>query len=277
MNMPKKSKNELKVNINRPKNTNTVSYEGTLLEKIIRAHPLIYIIFRFFIRYTNIFEKDFDGLKLLHFDTKVNILDVGASDGIAAKYFNNNLNTGTIFCFEPNKGYVDILKKTNIKNVVIKPYAIGNQNSYINIMYPRYKFFNKFFDIITYTFYDIKHLQHFLFDFKFRKNISIVKEKLLIKKVDKFKKKIHLIKIDTNGFELSVIKSLIQTIKKDKPALIVEDNVQTKNIYKILKKYSYKSFYYSESLKKFTKKQTKYSLNKYYLQNSHLRNIINAK
>ena len=62
-----------------------------------------------------------------------------------------------------------------------------------------------------------------------------------------------------------------EKIKKDKPALIVEDNVQTKDIYKILKKYSYKSFYYSTSLKKFTKIQIKYSLNKYYLQSNHLK------
>ena len=263
-------KNRLNNKILNKKNTKPAHYTGSLLERIIRAHPLIYIISRFFIRFTNIFEKDFDGLKLLNFDKKINILDVGASDGIAAKFFNNNFNIGTIYCFEPNRGYVEILKKAKIKNVVIKPFAIGNQNNYINIMYPRYKFFNRVYDIITYTCYDIKLLRFFLLDFKFRKNITIVKKKLLIKKIDKFKKKIHLIKIDTNGFELSVIKSLINTIKKDKPALIVEDNVQSKNIYKILKKYSYKSFYYSTSLKKFTKKQTKYSLNKYYLQSNHL-------
>ena len=107
----------------------------SVLEKIIRAHPLIYIIFRVLIRFTNIFEKDFDGVKLINFKQKVNILDIGASDGIATKFFNNNLNTGTIFCFEPNKYYVDILKKIKIKNVVIKPFAIGNQNSHITIFF----------------------------------------------------------------------------------------------------------------------------------------------
>jgi len=242
----------------------------SILERIIRAHPLIYIIFRVLIRFTNIFEKDFDGVKLLYFDQKVNILDIGASDGIAAKFFNNNLNTGTIFCFEPNKHYVNILKKIKIKNVIIKPFAIGNQNSYMTIFFPRYKFYNKFFDIITYTHYDIKLMNHFLLDFKFRKNISVIRDKLLIKKIDKFKKNIHLIKIDTNGFELSVIKSLIRTIKKDKPALIIEDNKDADIISKLLKKYSYKGYYYSIESKNFTKKKTKYSLNKYYLQNNHL-------
>ena len=83
-------------------------------------------------------------------------------------------------------------------------------------------------------------------------------------------KKIHLIKINTNGLEFSFIRSLINTIKKNKPALIVENNVQTKNFYRILEKYSYESFYFSASLKKFINKQKKYSLNKYYLQSNHL-------
>ena len=242
----------------------------SIFEKITRAHPLIYIIFRFLIRHTHFFEKDFDGIKLLKFKKKVNILDIGASDGIAAKFFNNNLNTGTIYCVEPSKYYVDILRKIKIKNVIIKPFAIGNQNSFTTIFFPRYKFFNRTFDIVTYTHYDIKLMNHFLLDFKFRKNISIVKKKLKIKKINNFKKNIDLIKIDTNGFELSIIKSLIKTIKKDRPALIIEDNNHGNIINNILKKYSYKGYYYSISLKKFIKKKTKYSLNKYYLLDSHL-------
>ena len=34
-----------------------------IFEKIIRSHPLLYIFYRSIIRFTNIFEKDFDGLK----------------------------------------------------------------------------------------------------------------------------------------------------------------------------------------------------------------------
>ena len=61
----------------------------SILEKIIRSHPAIYLVIRNLIKYTNIFEKDFDGLKYLDFDkTKLNIIDVGASDGIASKFFN---------------------------------------------------------------------------------------------------------------------------------------------------------------------------------------------
>ena len=96
------------------------THEGifSILEKIVRAHPAIYIIFRKLIKFTNIFEKDFDGLKLLDIDKKkLNIIDVGASDGIAYKFFNNNLNVGTIYCYEPNE-YFKILK-SKTKNIVI--------------------------------------------------------------------------------------------------------------------------------------------------------------
>ena len=60
---------------------------------------------------------------------KVNIIDVGASDGIATKFFYNNLNTGTIFCVEPHPSYVKILRKINIKNIIVKPFAIGEKIS----------------------------------------------------------------------------------------------------------------------------------------------------
>tara|TARA_B100001971_G_C18211362_1_gene550898 strand:- start:813 stop:1199 length:387 start_codon:yes stop_codon:yes gene_type:complete len=117
--------------------------EGILsfFEKIIRSHPLTYFLLRSLVKFTNIFEQDFDGIKLLNLNNKVNIIDVGASDGIASKFFSRILNIGSIICFEPNKRYVNELKKINIKNLIIKPFAIGNMNGYKTIFFPRYKFF----------------------------------------------------------------------------------------------------------------------------------------
>ena len=103
------------------------------LEKIVRSHPLLYFIIRYFIRYTNIFEEDADGVTFLNLDRKVNIIDVGASDGIASKFFNRKLRINKIICFEPNKPYVRILKKLNIKNLVVNAYGIGQFNKYYEI------------------------------------------------------------------------------------------------------------------------------------------------
>jgi len=155
--------------------------------------------------------------------------------------------------------------------LIIKPFAIGNKNSFKTIYFPRYKFFFKNLDLITYTHYDKKFLeQQISFDFKFKKNISIVKKKIKIKKIKKGNKKIDLIKIDTNGFELPIIKGLIQTIRRDRSAIIVESNQDIKKIDKILKKLSYKSYCFLSIKKKFKSVNKKYPLNTFFLQKKHL-------
>jgi len=240
-------------------------------EKIIRSHPLLYFISRSLIRFSNIFEEDFEGVKLLNFKGSINIIDIGASDGIASKFFSKNLNVQSIICFEPNNSYIKILKKLNVKNLIIKPFAIGNKNSFKTIYFPRYKFLFKNLDLITYTHYDKKFLeQQMSFDFKFKKNISIIKTKIKIKKIKKVNKKIDLIKIDTNGFELPIIKGLIQTIRRDRSAIIVESNQDIKKIDKILKKFSYKSYYFLSIKKRFKLVNKKYPLNTFFLQKKHL-------
>lgn len=239
-------------------------------ERLIRSHPLIYIFFRSLIRFTNIFEKDFDGCKNIFFKNKINIIDVGASDGISIKYFFNNLHVNKIICFEPHKEYINILRRFQ-KKIIIKPFAIGNQCIEKKIFFPRYKFFNKFFDIITYAHYDKALLKHFIKDFKYRKNLIISEKKIKIKKIKKINYKIDLIKIDTNGFELNIIRGLLSTIKNSKPALIIEINKDGKKISKILNKLNYKGLYYSIKEKKFKNKKPTNVTNKYFLQSNHIK------
>jgi FkbM family methyltransferase len=240
------------------------------LERLIRSHPLIYIFFRSLIRFSNIFEKDFDGCKNIFFKKKINIIDVGASDGISIKYFFNNLPVNKIICFEPYEEYINILKKIK-KKIIIKPFAIGNKSTEKKIFFPRYKFFNKFFDIITYAHYDKELLKHFIKDFKYRTNLVIAEKKIKIQRIKKINYKIDLIKIDTNGFELNIIKGLLSTIKKSKPALIVEINKDSKKISKILNKLNYRAWYYSIKEKKFQNKKTINATNKFFLQSNHIK------
>ena len=139
-------------------------------ERIVRCHPLLYFVTRYLIRYTNIFEEDANGVSFLNLDKKVNIIDVGASDGIASKFFCRKLKINKIICFEPNKSYVKILKKLNIKNLIINPYGISQFDKYYEIFFPRYKFFSKNLDLITYTHYSKKALlDQINLDFKFKK------------------------------------------------------------------------------------------------------------
>jgi FkbM family methyltransferase len=241
------------------------------VEKLVRSHPLPYFFIRYLIRYTNIFEEDAKGVSFLNLGKNVNIMDIGASDGIAAKFFCNNLNVKNIICYEPNISYVKILRKLNIKGLIVKPYAIGNTNTYKKIFFPRSKFFNKNLDLIPYTYYDKETLSAQLkLDFKFRKNIQIIEKKLHIKKVEKLKLKIDLIKIDVNDNGLSVINGLSKIIKKDKPALLIETDSDILKIDRQLKSYGYGKYIFSNLGNKFIKIKKKFPLNTYFLQKKHL-------
>ena len=242
------------------------------LEKIVRSHPLLYFVTRYFIRFTNIFEEDANGVAFLNLNKKVNIIDVGASDGIASKFFNRKLKTNKIICFEPNKSYVKILKKLNIKNLVVNAYGISQFDKYYKIFFPRYKFFSKNLDLITYTYYSKQALLNQInLDFKFKKNISIVKEKIHLKKIKKIKTKIDLIKIDINGHELSVVKGLSTIIKRDRPALIIETSNDIKTIGSYLKKYGFKKYLFLNEYNRFDEIKKNYPLNTYFLQKNHLK------
>ena len=241
------------------------------IEKIVRCHPLLYFVTRYFIRYTNIFEEDANGVSFLNLDRKVNIIDVGASDGIASKFFNRKLKINKIICFEPNKSYVRILKKMNIKNLIVNGYGVGQFNKYYEIFFPRYNFFSKNIDLVTYTYYNKKELLNRInLDFKFKNNISIVKKQIYLKRVKKMKTKVDLVKIDVNGHELSVVKGLDKIIKRDRPVLIIETGDDIKIIEKHLKKYGFEKYLFLNKYNKFLKIKKKYPLNTYSLQKSHL-------
>ena len=146
--------NKSKTNFFKMKRSKTNSGFLQYLEKFIRSHPLVYFLMRYFVRYTNIFEEDANGVKYLNLKKNLNIIDVGASDGIAAKFFCRQLKVKSIICYEPNEFYVKILRKLNINNLIVKPYAIGEKKTFKKIYFPRYKFFNKNLDLIPYTYYD---------------------------------------------------------------------------------------------------------------------------
>ena len=171
-----------------------------------------------------------------------------------------------------NKSYVKILKKLNIKNLVVNAYGISQFDKYYKIFFPRYKFFSKNLDLITYTYYSKQALLNQInLDFKFKKNISIVKEKINLKKIKKIKTKIDLIKIDINGHELSVVKGLSTIIKRDRPALIIETSNDIKTIESYLKKYGFKKYLFLNEYNRFDEIKKNYPLNTYFLQKNHLR------
>ena len=84
-------------------NTTQNSIIFIYIEKLIRFIPHLYFIIRTLVRFTNYFENDFFYLEKIFKNKKINIIDVGASDGISAQFFIKNLNPKKIYCYEPQK------------------------------------------------------------------------------------------------------------------------------------------------------------------------------
>ena len=213
-----------------------------VLEKFIRKNAILYYFVRNIVIYFNIFEDDFKILKKFYYRKPINIIDIGASDGIATNFFLKNLNVKKIFCYEPHKIFIEKLKKykKNNKNIIIKEFGISHKTTKETIYYPIINFLGKQIPLLTYTFYNKKELiDQMRLDFTNHKNIQIKKSSIHLKKYKTLKNKIDLIKIDINGLEFKIVKSLISQIKKDKPMLIIENNTSLNDIYKLLKKYKY--------------------------------------
>jgi len=250
----------------------------SFIEYFIRSVPIFYIIARKIVRFTDIFEEDAKGVKLLNFNNKkINIIDIGASDGIATKFFIKNLDVKKVYCFEPNIHYCKIMKKkfklSKIK-VVVKEMAVGNKVGKIKIFIPNYIFFGKRFPLITYTFYDKKKcLDQIKKDFLSYKSFIIEKTYLKIFKPPTFKDEINLIKIDINGNEYDTLLSLKSVIGKDKPALLIEGLDDIKKIKFFLKKFRYNSYIYKDK-ELIKNSNNEKSLNYYFLQENHVK-ILN--
>lgn len=185
-------------------------------------------------------------------------------------FFLKHLNINKVICFEPNKLYAKILSNLN-KKILVKNYAISDEKGYVYIYYPRYKSILGNFDLIPYTYYDKKKLiKQINLDFNFKNSLEIIKSKLYFGKIGTIKNKISLIKVDVNDHGFNVIKCLSKIIKKDRPALLVETDVDILPINRLLKKYGYKQYYYSIQKDCFYEIKKKYPLNTYFLQNEHI-------
>ena len=249
----------------------------SILEYIVRSIPILYIIGRKIVRFTDIFEEDANGVKQLNFNNKkINIMDIGASDGIASKFFIKNLNVKKVYCFEPNLHYCKIIRdKLKFKNtkVIVKEMAIGKKIGKIKIYVPYYIFFGKQFPLITYTFYDKKKcLEQIKKDFINHKSFLIKETYLKILKPPPLKENINLIKIDINGNEFDTLLSLKKIIIKNKPALLIEGLDDMNKISSFLKQFDYLPYIYKNKNLIMINDGEK-SLNYYFLQKHHLKNV----
>jgi len=218
-----------------------------ILEHFIRSRVYLYIFFRKLCLVFGIFEKDFKYLKNIFYDKKINIIDIGASDGISVKFFLNNLNVKKIYCYEPHLLYQRQLQKLKkfrnyINKIKVFNYGISTRKSKKKVYYPIYNFLKFNFSLLSYTFYSKKDLIDQV-NLDFKKELCIRSTYFYLNKLRIINKKIDFIKIDTNGYEQIIVTSLIPQIKKDQPVLVIENNNNNYlKIFNILKN-NYKKYY----------------------------------
>ena len=137
-----------------------------------------------------------------------NFVDIGANIGNHSVYFSKFVCN--VYAFEPSSKAFELLK-INTKKNNIKLYQVGISNKNCTSLLAESKFNLGGSNIIK----------------KIKKNHTFT-EKIKLIKLDNYKnfinKKIDLIKIDTEGHELNVLKGTEKIIDKNLPIIILEQN-----------------------------------------------------
>lgn len=132
------------------------------------------------------------------------ILDIGANIGNHTLYYINECNAMYVYCFEPVKDIFFILCKNmeinNVHNVNLIEAGVGEHSCMGEISH-----------------FDIRNTGGTTIDVSGEGSIKIVS-------IDELNitDRIGLVKIDVEGLELSVIKGMMKTLKRDKPFITIE-------------------------------------------------------
>jgi FkbM family methyltransferase len=192
-------------------------------------------------------DKDYYGIKLIFNSGNADgcFIDVGANTGTSTLGFRKLGFNNKIYLFEPNyflfAKYLKNLKK-KYKDITIFNLALGslNKNFFFYIPYIGKTMIHYF------SGFNKNYVKKSCFNTFPDKKIFLKKKRLKIKKFDdlKIKDNVVFIKIDTEGYDLEVIKGMKKTIKKNHPVFLIEYNPELqKKIVKLLK--NYLQYYYN--------------------------------
>jgi len=164
----------------------------------------------------NIQKKIFDDL-----NKKPSVIfDIGANEGKIAEQYHLFFPDAKIFCFEPVPNSFQTLKKFQAKEekIFCYPYAIGNEEKFVSIFETSD---NRNSSLLKPTDYVTKSIDSVMADSVKITNTHQIKQITL----DSFCKEnnithIDILKIDTQGTELNVLKGILSLLEKQKVGLI---------------------------------------------------------
>lgn len=181
-------------------------------------------------------EKDF--LRFLDLlNDYGNVLDIGANIGVMSYYFAHKLKNVQVHSFEPIPVNLKILKrvvkKYNLSNIKIYPYALGEKNGNVQMVMPKS---NKVY------FHGLSHVENNEIPSKGR--VYNVEMKRLDDLDDLKEINIKAIKLDVEDFEYQVLKGGEKLILKNRPVVYTElwDSENKQKSFDLLKKLNYKSY-----------------------------------
>ena len=165
------------------------------------------------------------------------ILDVGAHEGESIELFLKNFKVNNIYSFEPSKDTFKILmensdemkKKFSKTNIYLENFAVGDKNEDVQLNCLNETSSSTLRDLNTDSNYFKKKEKYFG---------KLINEKITVKQINfkeylekKKLKEIDLLKIDTEGYELEVLKGLKDQISKVSIILFEHhyDNMIVKN------------------------------------------------
>lgn len=188
-------------------------------------------------------DSDFECLSLFQFEPDEVLVDVGANRGQTIDTF-RMYHSNPIVAFEPNASLANRLKGVRVENC-----GLSDKPGQMTLHIPSYNGWD--FDgqaALEITDDAAEYLRRSIIGFNPAK--LVIKNQLCeIRTLDEFDLKAGLIKIDTEGHELAVIRGATKTIERNKPAFIVE-NSSPQETTDYLNRFGYEPFYFHHGLVK---------------------------
>lgn len=188
-------------------------------------------------------EGDFAAVSLFTDVEDFLYVDIGANRGNTIQDVLQVKPNSKVIAFEPNPSIYKSLHRLYEQeaNVVLHNCGLGEAEESRDFYIPQYKKY--VFDGLASFDSDeaSSWLKTRLFNYK-EKHLNIIKEKCNVKKLDGFNLTPNFIKIDVQGYELSVLLGAKETLKKFTPVLLIETPQQ--EVFDYLEQFNYKSYYF---------------------------------